>query len=65
MAGVTAHRVDREDRNDPTDQPDNKSLKRGSIQRLFIPRIKTDLTDDTISLSTLVLKDMNASNLSE
>ena len=38
----------------------NPSLKRGSIQRLFITRIKTDLDDETISISTLVLADMNA-----
>lgn len=38
----------------------NPSLKRGSIQLLYVTRVKTDLSDDTISMSTLVLNDMNA-----
>lgn len=35
----------------------NPSLKRGSLQQLFITQVKTDLTDKSISLSTLVLAD--------
>lgn len=36
------------------------SLKKGSIQKLFITKVKTDMTDNTISFSVLVLKDPNA-----
>lgn len=37
----------------------NPSLKRGSLQRLF-GRVKKDVTDRTMSLSVLVLKELNA-----
>ena len=36
------------------------SLKKGSIQKLFITKVKTDMSDNTISFSVLVLKDPNA-----
>ena len=38
----------------------NPSLKRGSAQQLWIPRIKTDLNDFTIGLSVLILGAFNA-----
>jgi hypothetical protein len=41
----------------------NPSLRRGAIQRLFFTRVKTDLSDDTVSMSTLILKDPNADRL--
>lgn len=36
------------------------SLKRGSIQLLYVTRVKPDIDDSTINISTLVLKDPNA-----
>jgi len=38
----------------------NPSLKRGSLQLLFITKIKTDVKDKSIELSTLVISDPNA-----
>jgi hypothetical protein len=38
----------------------NPSLKRGSIQLLYVTRVKPDIDDNTINISTLVLKDPNA-----
>jgi hypothetical protein len=38
----------------------NPTLQRGSTQRFFVTRVKTDLTDNSISMSVLVLKAPNA-----
>lgn len=38
----------------------NPSLHRGSIQRMFISRVKTDLQDSTISISILCVRAFNA-----
>lgn len=38
----------------------NPSLMRGSIQRFVISKIKTDVCDNTVSLSALVLRGFNA-----
>ena len=38
----------------------NPSLKRGSAQQLWLPRIKTDINDFTIGLSVLILAAFNA-----
>jgi RNA polymerase Rpb1, domain 2 len=38
----------------------NPSLRRGAIQLLFVTRVKPDVDDNTINISTLVLNDPNA-----
>ena len=38
----------------------NPSLKRLSIQRLYLTKVKTNVRDKTISLSVLILKGYNA-----
>lgn len=38
----------------------NPSLRRGAIQLLYVTRVKPDVDDNTINISTLVLKDPNA-----
>lgn len=38
----------------------NPSLRRGAIQLLYVTKIKTDIDDNTMNISTLVLKDPNA-----
>lgn len=38
----------------------NPSLARGSIQRVFIPAVKTDVNDPTVSISILCVKSLNA-----
>jgi len=41
----------------------NPTLQRGSIQRFYISKIKTDVTDNAIGLSVMVLKAPNADKL--
>jgi hypothetical protein len=54
MAGVSlAHRVG------VTIQLDTRSLRRGSLQKLYGTRVKTDVHDETVGIPTSILKDAN------
>ena len=57
---ITSYIMDRPDKGVPCLFHRNPSLLQGSSQRLRITKIKTDLGDNTISLSTLIVKAPNA-----